>query len=380
MTSLQRAPRPEPPTHRYIDQEAETREMHQSVRGYRIGSLLGRGESSVVFAVTNPFVPELLAMKVMTDRRLQSDESIDAISTHAKAVAALKSPHVARPIDAGRLPTGEPFVVTAQAKGHDLASSLAEYGPLPEVDARRILSQACEGLAEAHVAGIVHGNLRADRIVLATSESGEAIAVVNGFEPRLGASPDAPDALDVTTLGYLAPEQLGGASAIDARADVWALGVILYELMTGQQPFHGATVAELAAATATTPALLCDTLSPLGEIARRCLAHDRDARFADAAALHEALGTPVPVVGEDAAPPASGVVETAGPPSSIPGPPLSVTQPAQHRLLAAPVVDAQPFVPEFRPYRADLRRLVYLMCIAGAWGFLALSFVRLVKG
>jgi serine/threonine protein kinase len=276
-----------------IGDDDVTRTMGTVVCGYRIGPLVARGGLSVLFEVTHPTLGDALLMKVITDRRIQHDLAAEAIYVHAEAIAKLESPHVVRTFDAGRLPTGEPFVIMEQLDGEDLEQRLRKSGPLAIAEAVRFVMQACEGLAEAHAAGIVHGDVKPGNLLIARGKRGGAALKVIDFAPsvpRVGA-PDDP--LVTCSPGYASPEQLGARPDVDGRADVFALGAVLYELVTGKRAFEASNLPDMLKVIGRVPPsmrmLRPEASSALDIIVRRCLARDREARFGGALELRDAL-------------------------------------------------------------------------------------------
>lgn len=278
-------------------EDSETRELQPVVCGYRIGRLVARGGTSVLFEVTHPLLSTDLIMKVVTDPRLQGAVATDAIHAHAKAVAALTSPHVVRTLDAGRLPSGEPFVVMEHLDGEDLEDRLRIRGALPVAEAVRLVMQACEGLAEAHRHGLVHGDLKPGNLIVSRGEHGPESLRIIDFAPAVPNESDPGDPLVTCSPGYAAPEQLGGRTGLDGRADVFALGAILYELVTGRRAFEAATLREMLEAVGRVPppmrALRPDAGEALEIVVRRCLARDREARFETVLELRDALGAAI---------------------------------------------------------------------------------------
>lgn len=262
------------------------------VCGYRIGPLLGRGGLSVLFAVTHPEADEPLAMKVITDARIQHDLAADAIYEHATRIATVDSPHVVRTLDAGRLPSGEPFVVMERLDGEDLQERLAEEGPLPLADAIDFVMQACDGLADAHAIGIVHGDIKPANLLVVPHRRRPCLKIID-FAPSVPRAADPDDPLVTCSPGYASPEQLGARSDVDGRADVWALGAVLYELVTGTRAFMAATLPEMLKVIGRVPpsmrGLRPEVPEALDIIVRRCLAREREMRFETPRHLRAAL-------------------------------------------------------------------------------------------
>ena len=273
--------------------EEETRELFTTVCGYRIGRLVARGGMSVVFEVTHPPRQDVLAMKVVIDSRLQSELAAAAFYKHAVAVAAIDSQHIVRTVDAGRLPSGEPFIVMERLDGEDLAARLAREGALPVEEAVRLTIEACEGLAAAHDAGIVHGDIKPGNLVLAKTALGKTLLKIVDFGPAVPRASDPDDPLITCSPGYAAPEQLGTRRDVDGRADVFALGAVLYELLTGKRAFEATTLTEMIKVTGNVPPSMKrarpEISAGLETLVLRCIARDREARFASVAELRAAL-------------------------------------------------------------------------------------------
>jgi serine/threonine-protein kinase len=182
-----------------------------------------------------------------------------------KALARIKTDHVVRVLDVGVALFLGPFMVTEELEGNTLAELLHSEGPLPLARAVDYVLQACKGLAMAHAAGVVHGQLDTHRLLLARRGAFETLKVMEF--PTLGIAP--------AQRGYLAPEVIRQAAPIDARADVWSLGAVLFELVSGRPALTSpASAAELAHEDApSSPALR--------RIIARCLQPDPEQRFSD---------------------------------------------------------------------------------------------------
>jgi serine/threonine protein kinase len=264
------------------------------VCGYTIGALLGRGGFSVLFEVTHPDGEEPLAMKVITDARLQHDLAANAIYTHAQRIATVDSPHVVRTLDAGRLPSGEPFVVMERLDGEELEVRLrnAPEGRLPIVEAIELVMQACDGLTEAHGAGIVHGDIKPANLLVVHHRRGPCLKIID-FAPSVPRASAPDDPLVTCSPGYASPEQLGARKDVDGRADVWALGAVLYELVTGTRAFTASSLPEMLKVIGRVPPSMRSVRAEVPEaldiVVRRCLAREREMRFATPGQLRAAL-------------------------------------------------------------------------------------------
>jgi serine/threonine-protein kinase len=219
----------------------------------------------------------------------------------ARAAVKIKSEHVARVTDVGTLETGAPYMVMEYLEGQDLSALLAR-GPLPVEQAVDYLLQACEAIAEAHALGIVHRDLKPANLFLARLPGGiQSVKVLDfGISKLTGLSGSSGQDSATRTkalLGsplYMSPEQMQSSKDVDARSDIWALGVILYELIAGASPFTADTMPELILKImSTAPVPLRSVRSDVPEgveaAVMRCLAKDRLQRFQTVGELAGAL-------------------------------------------------------------------------------------------
>jgi serine/threonine protein kinase len=231
-----------------------------------------------------------------------SEQAAARFLNEARAAAKIEGEHVARVFDVGQLETGAPFIALELLDGSDLAKLLEANGPLPAPQAVDYVLQALEALAQAHVLGIVHRDLKPANLFLSQRRDGSQIVKVLDFgiskvlDPETGASPNSLTGSS-SVLGsplYMAPEQVRNSKRVDYRADVWAVGVILFELLSGRPPFDAESVAELFVAILERPPLALRALRPdlpkaLEEVVMRCLARDPSGRFDDVRDLATAL-------------------------------------------------------------------------------------------
>jgi serine/threonine-protein kinase len=209
----------------------------------------------------------------------------------ARAAAKIRSEHVARVLDVGTLPSGAPYIVMEYLEGRDLATMLEQSGPLPVIQAVDFLLEACEALAEAHRADIVHRDLKPENLFVARRADGsELVKVVDfGISKNLGKETQGRALTNPSTAvgspQYMAPEQMQ-ARGVDVRADIWALGVILYELLSGRQAFEGETLPEVCAKVLgqeppNLRSVRGDVPESLERIVTRCLSKVPDGRYAN---------------------------------------------------------------------------------------------------
>jgi serine/threonine protein kinase len=222
---------------------------------------------------------------------LRNKEAVARFFNEARAVARIDSDRVVRMLDLGVLADGLPFMVMERLEGVDLGDLLKERGPLPVAEAVDLVVEALEGVSHAHFEGIVHRDLKPSNLFLARGPDGaRAVKVLDFGISKMSSLPQNAGRLTATSavLGsplYMSPEQLRSSKSIDARADLWSMGVIIHELLTGTVPFIGDNVVEIFAAIQETEPVAVHALRPdvppaLSAIVRRCLQRKAQARHA----------------------------------------------------------------------------------------------------
>jgi serine/threonine-protein kinase len=265
---------------------------------YEVTGFLGRGGMGFVVAARHRELGERVAIKFL-------HRSFAALAERffreARAAAGIESDHVVRIYDAGRLPSGQPYIVMEHLRGEDLAARLETTGAMSPETVVTILVDICLALAEAHAAGIVHRDLKPENIFLARRRSGEEIVKLLDFGiakvPNAGAITET--AYLLGTPAYMSPEQLLGSRDVDQRSDIWSLGIILYELLTDELPFEGDSMVHLAILIREKPTprvrrLREEVPEELDAVIARCLAKERSDRYADVGELAEALAPFLP--------------------------------------------------------------------------------------
>lgn len=266
---------------------------------YAVERVLGSGTMGSVVSARHVELGEPRALKLLHPLWLNQPDKVERFKLEARAAVKLKSPHVARVFDVGTLPGGRPYIVMEQLTGSDLAAYLATQGRLDTGEAVDLVVQACDALAEAHALGIVHRDLKpANLFVHRTSDGHVTLKVLDFGVAKIRISPSTMSATDenemIGTPRYMAPEQTRMGAPVDARTDIWALGSILYQLVTGSPPFTGRTLTELigaivAAAPRPPRELRPDLPGGLADVILRCLEKAPAKRWASAAELSEAL-------------------------------------------------------------------------------------------
>jgi len=262
---------------------------------YRIDGLLGQGGMGLVVAATHLQLEQPVALKFLVGAS-DVPGGVERFCREARAAARIRSEHAVRVMDSGTLESGAAYIAMERLEGEDLAS-VAARGPLPVSSVVRYVLQACEALAEAHFAGIVHRDLKPANLFLTfRSDASPCVKVLDfGISKMLAEQSAVRAPRDLTgthaVLGsplYMSPEQLRAAKTVDVRSDLWSLGVIVYELVTGACPFGGDTMPELVAhilmeAPRPLRAFRPDAPAALEAVVSRCLEKSPDRRYASVA-------------------------------------------------------------------------------------------------
>lgn len=269
---------------------------------FRIERVLGEGGMGIVLAAHHLHLGRMVAIKLLKPDALAHKDIVARFANEARSASRIQSEHVARVLDVGALDTGEPYMVMEYLEGCDLSKYVRQRGPLKIDEAIDYLLQAGEALAEAHVAGIVHRDLKPANLYLTRRADGSNCVKVLDFGiSKAALSPDQPSSQGMTqtssvlgTPGYMAPEQLRSSKHVDARTDIWSLGVILHELLTGRLAFQGSTVPEIYAAILASPpdplrSVRPDAPPQVEAIILRCLEKDPARRFANVGELAGAM-------------------------------------------------------------------------------------------
>jgi len=265
---------------------------------YRVERVLGRGGMGVVLSAVHLDLDTRVAIKILHDADAQNPEAAGRFLREAQAASKLRSEFVARVTDFGRLTDGQPFMVMELLDGEDFEVILAR-GALSPTEAVDAVLQAGAALAEAHAAGIIHRDIKPSNLFRTTRPDGSpCVKVLDfGISKVVDRLTDRPLTQPGSALGtplYMSPEQLRSPKDIDARTDVWSLGIVLYEMLAGKPPFVAEQLLELVARILeVTPAPL-ETVRPdvppsLAAIVQRCLEKDRERRVGGMRELAEQL-------------------------------------------------------------------------------------------
>ncbi len=268
---------------------------------YRVEKVLGFGGMGVVVSAFRGDLEQRVAVKFLGQAAAQRPDAAERFRREARAAAKIRSEHVARVLDVGTLDNGLPYMVMEYLEGNDIAEELRRLQRLPILEAVEFILQAIEALAEAHAAGVVHRDLKPGNLFLARRADGSRRVKVLDFGISKALTGTSVEELSLTKTAaligsplYMAPEQMRSAKDVDTRADIWSLGAMLYEMLTGEPPYTGESIPQLCAA------LLHDDPIPLRQhrpeipegleqAVLRCLMKDRNQRFPNVFELGRAL-------------------------------------------------------------------------------------------
>ncbi|WP_407653780.1 protein kinase domain-containing protein [Archangium lipolyticum] len=293
---------------------------------YALLRMLGRGGMGTVYQARDSLVGDVVALKKLELGKDAGPDALERFSREVRLARRITHPHVARMHDLGTH-EGQAFLTMEFVEGDDLRMVLARERPLSAPRAARITLAVCEGLAAAHAAGVVHRDLKPANILV---ESGGRVVLTDfGIARAVAGEVASRTQGAVGTPMYMAPEQVSG-DPVDARADLYAVGLLLFEMLTGEQPFSGETPWATALARLRQPAPDLRTRpsvpAPLAELVHRCLARAPEERPASALEVAGALRDWLVSVGE---PTLSGPPTLAPMTANTPVP-LSLTGSSRH--------------------------------------------------
>jgi serine/threonine protein kinase len=236
---------------------------------YEVERVLGVGGMGFVVSARHLQLGQRVAVKFMRGEAARDPNAASRFLREARAAVSLSSEHVTKVLDVGTLESGAPYMVMEYLSGGDLAAVLHRSGPMSVADALNYVLQACEAIAEAHARGIVHRDLKPSNLFVTQHVDGTPLVKVLDFGISKMVDFNAPQGggHTLTASGavmgspmYMSPEQVRDAKAVDARSDIWALGIILYELFTGKTPFEGTTLGD------TLARIIADPLKRIREV------------------------------------------------------------------------------------------------------------------
>lgn len=267
---------------------------------YKLERKLGQGAMGTVWSATHVTLGQRVAIKLISAEHAQSPDARARFSVEAKAAARLKSRHVVQVYDDGETEAGTPYIVMEYLEGETLESRLEREKGVHLVDAVRITGQVARALSRAHARGIVHRDLKPGNIFLARNDEDElgwTAKVLDFGIAKLDEQRDKVTTRTGAVLGtplFMSPEQVRGASKVDARTDLYALGLCFFNMVTGHYAFDGASFADILVAICTEPLPNLKVIAPSVPDAvvswfQRCCARDANQRFQSADELLDAL-------------------------------------------------------------------------------------------
>jgi serine/threonine-protein kinase len=268
---------------------------------YRVDEIIGQGAMGFVFAAEHTHLGHRVALKVLRAGALEHKESVERFLREGRIVARIQSEHVARVSDVGTLKSGVPYLVMEFLEGSDLSKILKQRGePLALGDAVDFTLQICEALAHAHTLGVVHRDMKPANIYVTSRVDGTPLLKVLDFGiSKSSTYGDGQDELTMTaalmgTPRYMSPEQIHDSRLVDARTDIWALGTIIYEMLTLERCFQAPSVAftcvKILQQEPTPLTELRPDLPPqIAEIVARCLRKEPTERWLHVGELAEAI-------------------------------------------------------------------------------------------
>ena len=266
---------------------------------YRVERVLGSGGMGMVVAARHIELGQRVALKLMLKEAMADPAHAERFLREARAAVQLQSAHTARVLDVGRLANGEPFMVMEYLEGEDLDELLHRTGTLPPHRAVDLMMQVCEAFAEAHALGMIHRDIKLKNLFLTKTVDGRPFVKVLdfGLAKQIGVGQkDISLTATSAVFGspqYMSPEQMRSAKDVDARSDIWSIGVCLYELLTGRVPFDANGLAEICAMVLKDPVPPPSQFAPvppdLEAVVMQALEKDPSKRFQTVAELASAL-------------------------------------------------------------------------------------------
>lgn len=270
---------------------------------YEVHELVGVGGVAFVMSAVHLALNQPVALKFLRPEFLANQNALRMFAEEARVAVKIKSAHVARVFDVGQLPQGAPFIAMELLSGQNLGEHLRADGPLPIELVTSYALQACEALAAAHAAGAIHRDIKPENLFVAVQKPGPDVLKVLDFGiSKTFIDVKAPGRIPTITrtlisLGsplYMSPEQMRSAQVVDLRTDIWSLGCVMYELLSGVNPFAAPSLMQVCALVLEqdAPALsvhIPDVPLALEAAVMRCLEKDPQLRFRNMAELALAL-------------------------------------------------------------------------------------------
>jgi serine/threonine-protein kinase len=278
-------------------------EVGQNIGNYRVLERIAKGTKADVYLAEHPVIARRVAVKVIHPQHASNPNVVARFVNEASAIGRIGHEHIVGVTDCGRTLANDFYIIMEYLEGRSLVDLIVDEAPLAPARALELATQIADALAAAHAEGVIHRDLKPENVFLVKHRrQADFVKVLDFGLAKLlddgGASPrDARAGVVVGTPYYMAPEQCKGERELDGRVDVYALGVVLFELLTGKLPFGGESDREVLTKQMTFPAPAARSLVPsvpaaLDAIVRRALAKAPADRFPNMATLREALLAP----------------------------------------------------------------------------------------
>jgi tRNA A-37 threonylcarbamoyl transferase component Bud32 len=298
-------------------------EVGQTVGNYRVLSKIGEGGMGDVYLAEHPVIGRRAALKVIHPQHSRNADVVARFVNEASAISRVGHEHIVEVTDFGRTEAGDFYFIMEYLEGRTLAQLIAAEAPFPPARALAVAVQIADALDASHAHGVIHRDLKPENVFLVPrGDEPDFVKVLDFGLAKLvhddGAAPHETRAgVVMGTPYYMSPEQCEGARELDGRADVYALGVVLFEMLTGKLPFGGSSEGEVLMKQMTMPAPSVRSLVPdlppaLDAVLRRALAKSPADRFPDMAACRRALLEPEGHVPPIAAPDGDGDEDVSG--------------------------------------------------------------------
>ena len=263
---------------------------------YEVQTVLGEGGMGTVYRVRHRILERAFALKVLRSDLSRDSDLGERFLREARAAASISHPSVVQITDFGALPSGQPYFVMELLTGDSLSTILRKGGPIPAARAVRLLVEMIDALAAAHAAGVIHRDLKPDNVLVCPTATGETLKILDfGLAKVAGQSRLTQAGVVFGTPHYMSPEQASGGT-VDERTDLYALGVVMYEMFTGRVPFEADTYMGVLTkhlyVAPTPPSVLLGGLTELGAlelVVLRCLEKKPERRYASMRELADEL-------------------------------------------------------------------------------------------
>ena len=263
---------------------------------FRMRRLVAFGGMANIYEVEDLHTGKVGALKLLKARFRNVPDAVERLSREAEAAAQVSDPHIVETLDAGRLATGEPFLFMELLEGEPLDRVISRRGRLPLAESLEIVAQAAHGLVAAHAADILHRDIKPANLFLVAGPKTFVKLLDFGVSKFVGAGLHSMtrEGLALGTFSYMPPEQMMGAKRVDVRADIYSLGVVLYQCLVGTPPFVAKSIPALSNMMAQNEYVRVSRVRPdvpaeLDAILERSLRADPSERYAGVREFREEL-------------------------------------------------------------------------------------------